>query len=197
MGDEPGHGDVEEREAGVRRWPWLVGLVVAFVAGAMIVGAAMSSTVSDRDDELRDVRLALRETKADLGAVSDRLNDREAQRKADEAAARAEEAAAALDQRRAEEAAAAKAEADLLAAQERARIPGDGTYAIGVDKDPGRYKTTGEPSSCYFQLTTVPGANPGDPGWVNNEIGSGTRYVDLAAGQFFTSARCGSWDRVG
>jgi hypothetical protein len=99
----------------------------------------------------------------------------------------AAEAAHAAEQ--AERAAAA------LAAAEAARntIPGEGIFAIGADKNPGRYTMAGSPD-CYYAIRSAPN---GFEGILDNNNIDGPAIIDLAAGQFLETTRCAQWTRVG
>jgi hypothetical protein len=72
----------------------------------------------------------------------------------------------------------------------------EGTWEVGVDVKPGRYKTTvavDEGAMCYWKITTT-----GKPGnIVDNEIVSGGRpTVTIKKGQDFTTQDCGTWTKV-
>jgi hypothetical protein len=72
---------------------------------------------------------------------------------------------------------------------------GNGEWLVGVDIAPGRYQSDGPEDGylCYWQLTTVPGATPGEPGFVTNDVPDGHVYVSLKKGQYFQSRRCAPW----
>lgn len=70
----------------------------------------------------------------------------------------------------------------------------EGTYSVGVDIQPGTYRTVGAGSDCYWSITKS-GSNGSDI--VDNHIGAGNLTVTLKAGQDFTSQRCGTWSRTG
>jgi hypothetical protein len=73
-----------------------------------------------------------------------------------------------------------------------------GEWLVGADIAPGRYESDGPDGDfmCYWQITTVPGAQPGDPGFVTNDVPPGHVYVDLKRGQYFSSTYCKSWAPV-
>lgn len=81
--------------------------------------------------------------------------------------------------------------------QNAAATISDGQWKIGVEKAAGQYKTAGPVASlipnCYWQKTTTPDAQPGDAGWVSNQIEPGQAYVTLKAGQFFQTRGCQAW----
>ena len=104
------------------------------------------------------------------------------------------EAQAALDERSAELEAR---EADLIAREEAVGIRekeieensfGDGIFQVGVDIQPGRYRTEGTPSGCYWARL----ASRDDI--IDNNFGDGQQIVDiLASDTFFESSSCGRW----
>jgi hypothetical protein len=75
----------------------------------------------------------------------------------------------------------------------------EGTYEIGVDAKPGRYKTRVPESSsgCYWERLKD------DRGGfnsiiANDNVNSGARAsVTVKRGEFFNSKDCGTWTRVG
>lgn len=73
----------------------------------------------------------------------------------------------------------------------------EGTWEVGVDVAPGRYKTTEavDPDGmCYWKITTT-----GSPDHiVDNDIVSGGKpTVTIKKGQDFTTQDCGTWKKVG
>lgn len=71
----------------------------------------------------------------------------------------------------------------------------EGTWEVGVDVAPGRYKTTAAVDGmCYWKITTT-----GKPdNIVDNDIVTGGRpTVTLKKGQDFTTQDCGTWSKVG
>jgi hypothetical protein len=74
---------------------------------------------------------------------------------------------------------------------------GDGTYEIGVDAKPGRYKTrVPEDSDCYWERLKD------DRGGfnsiiANDNVNPGARAsVTVKRGEFINSKDCGTWTRV-
>lgn len=70
----------------------------------------------------------------------------------------------------------------------------EGTWTVGVDIEPGTYRTTDSVrSSCYWGIY-VSGTN--SEVIVSNGIpGGGRPTVTLSEGQDFTTNRCGTWAR--
>lgn len=71
---------------------------------------------------------------------------------------------------------------------------GEGDWAVGVDVQPGTYRTTGAVSGdCYWEIN----ADANGDNIVANDIVSGGRpTVTLESGQYFSSSRCGEWRKV-
>ena len=73
----------------------------------------------------------------------------------------------------------------------------EGTWEVGVDVAPGRYKTTeavGAAGMCYWKITTTGKPN----NIVDNDIVTGGRpTVTIKKGQDFTTQDCGTWAKVG
>lgn len=86
-------------------------------------------------------------------------------------------------------------------ASPRGKVPpkpagiGTGEWRVGVDVSPGRYQSNGPDGDfmCYWQLTTEPGARPGDPAFLTNDVPPGHAYIDLKAGQYFSTSHCQPW----
>ena len=80
----------------------------------------------------------------------------------------------------------------------QAKSFGNGEWLVGVDIAPGRYQSNGPDGGplCYWQITTVPGAQPGDQGFVSNDLPSGHVYVSLKKGQYFESRHCAPWTKA-
>lgn len=172
-----------------RRWPWIVGLVVALVAGIGVGAASQKSEIDDLTKQ-RDVAVA-------------QVHDRESQRRANLAKVAAQKAEVA----RAKHEAEVKAAADQAVQQQQLQkalddaakkaaamntIDGDGVYAIGTDKNPGRYHTDGN-INCYYAVLNTP--DTGDI--ATNDNVNGPAYVDLPAGKYFETTRCATWTKVG
>jgi hypothetical protein len=71
---------------------------------------------------------------------------------------------------------------------------GEGDWAVGVDVQPGTYRTTGPVSGdCYWEIDSD--AN-GDDIVANDIVTGGRPTVTLENGQYFTTNRCGDWRKV-
>lgn len=196
-----------DESASPRRWPWVVGIVVALILGGAIGAGAESGQITD-------LKAKLTQAQHDRDSAVSKVNNREARRRANlaEAAAtrarlaRAEkqksDAAAkatkdAADKAAADAAAQQKAAADLLAAAQAqaakmGTIEADGVYSIGTDKSPGRYHTDGS-VGCYFAVLNSPDTFD----IATNDNVDGPSFADLPAGKFFETKRCATWTKVG
>lgn len=164
-----------------RRWVW-----PAATAGALVLGVAMggggsaSSTELDAVTAERDTLAQQLETaEAAVKQAEDELSAK--QEDIDAQAAELEARSAALDER---EAAITQTEAAVAASQ-----IGIGTWTVGIDIEPGTYRTA-EPvaSTCYWGIYRS-GTNGGDI--IENDIVQGGHpTVTLQAGQDFENG-CG------
>ena len=68
----------------------------------------------------------------------------------------------------------------------------DGTYEVGVDVAPGKYKTQAE-GFCYWDRTKKNDGSLGDI--VQQGVGDGAQVVTIKSGEFFKSQSCGTWTR--
>lgn len=67
-------------------------------------------------------------------------------------------------------------------------ISGEGVYRVGQDMTPGTYRSV-DNHDCYWMLSSD--ANGSDI--IENAIVTGPALASVAAGQFFTTNRCGDW----
>ncbi|GAB3453673.1 hypothetical protein GCM10027436_54660 [Actinophytocola sediminis] len=71
---------------------------------------------------------------------------------------------------------------------------GEGDWAVGVDVQPGTYRTIQAVSGdCYWEINSD--AN-GDDIVANNIVTGGRPTVTLENGQYFSTSRCGDWRKV-
>lgn len=93
-----------------------------------------------------------------------------------------------------EKKALAEREAAVTATEQQveANTINEGTWTVGVDVEPGTYRTTGPVTgTCYWAIFRS-GTNKDDI--VQNDIvKGGSPTVTIAAGQDFETSRCGSW----
>lgn len=68
----------------------------------------------------------------------------------------------------------------------------DGVYVVGQDMQPGTYRVTAAVADRWYWKITKTGTNGADI--IKNDIpGGGFPQVTLAAGQDFSTERCGTW----
>lgn len=149
--------------------------------------AATYEARSDRDVVQEDLTEAESEIQT-LQATSDDLQGKVSTLEG-EVAAVAQEAAE-LDEQAAEiaqrEAAVSKTE-DRIAAN----TISEGIWTVGVDIEPGTYRTKDSPYDCYWAIYTS-GTNQEDI--IQNDIvAGGIPTVTLTKGQDFETSRCGDW----
>ncbi len=209
--DQPAEGPAEPTDAVTidneapaesvpKRWPWI--LATASLAIVLIGLGVFAITQQQSLGEKQD---ALASTTVERDDLQARVDDRDEQRLADDAAARKATADAATAVRIAAEkqAAADKAAADKVAAADAAAaaadaarntIPGSGTFEIGSEKSPGTYKTSGPKgsTSCYYAVLRSPSGSSSS-NIIDNDNISGQGIVSLSAGQYFETSRCNDW----
>jgi hypothetical protein len=173
-------------------------LVVAVVAGSIAIynftnGEAWEARALEAEDELeiseRNLGLA-REELTELQGERARLSSEVGtlRSEADAVAARAAE----LETLSAE---VAEREAAVTATEQQiaANTITEGMWTVGIDIEPGTYRTTEAVSSgsCYWGIYRS-GTNGGDI--IENDIvNGGFPTVTLSEGQDFSTQRCGSW----
>lgn len=139
--------------------------------GEDIDGATAGETASPRDLIVMTLELANAcetagyVTNAQIGAAAGEPPDDEADERGDKAAEEPDEA-------------------DITT----------GIWTVGVDVDPGTYRTTGVASDDCYWAVLVSGTNGEDI--VANYIGGGRPVVVLQDGHDFETDRCGGWAKV-
>ncbi|MGK2948639.1 MAG: hypothetical protein ACSLFP_08705 [Acidimicrobiales bacterium] len=190
-------------------------VVVAAVAGAAV--AATQADLADRRTELAAAEERVDDLRADVRALDDDLDAQtaaltrarqgveRAEAERDEALEAAETAeadalaaaeaamaprVAELDQREAEVAAREAAVTQSEVERDQNTF-GNGVWEVGVDIQPGKYKTAGS-DSCYWSKNTASGDI------IDNDLPSGPSTVVIEPSVFtFSSQRCGEWTKVG
>lgn len=213
MNHYPDHyPDHPENESSRRRRPsravWIGagGAAVALVAG-LIGGAGISAAVADPTTSEQYRSLA--QDKQSVEAQRDRVTSDYESVKNDyvilkngitgreREVTRREAAVTEAEGKVKTDAAAVKKREDAVTKTEQtkaANTVSDGTWTVGADIEPGTYRATAAVgSTCYWGIY-VSGTNGSDI--VENDLpGGGRPSVTLAAGQDFTTQRCGSWEK--
>ncbi|AIY01958.1 hypothetical protein ART_2359 [Arthrobacter sp. PAMC 25486] len=151
---------------------------------------ALASKASGERDSIDAQRLRLEETLAEQQAA---MTERENAVVVQEAAVKTKEEESAKTIAEREDAVKKREDAVVGAEQKQAaNTIADGTWVVGVDIEPGVYRTKSDVgSSCYWAILAS-GTN-GDDIIANDIPGGGFPTVTLAAGQDFKSSRCGAW----
>lgn len=188
----------------------LILVAAVLVGGGFWIGKATTDpTVSDEYVALAataDQAAKARDTfeqqrdrvQAELGQLESSIKAREDAADAKVAALDGREAAVktAEDGIKAKEAAVKKREDAVTGAEKKkaANTVGDGTWTVGVDIEPGTYRSNDNVgSTCYWGIYLT-GSN-GDDIITNDLPGGGRPSVTLAPGQDFNSTRCGTWSK--
>ncbi|WP_245702667.1 hypothetical protein [Arthrobacter subterraneus] len=186
-----------------------VAAVVLFSGGAAFGSVLPDPTRSDEYVALNEENTELDESLASMeekyrgvrGKYAELLTDiQDRERAVDSERKEVEEreaaAASAQEKVKAAEAAVKKREdaASGAEAKQAANTVAEGTWTVGVDIEPGTYRTKENVgSSCYWGIYTT-GTN-GDDIQANDIPGGGRPMVTLVEGQDFTTRRCGAWQK--
>jgi hypothetical protein len=85
-------------------------------------------------------------------------------------------------------------------AQAGTTIPGDGSYIVGTDIQPGTYQTKGPASSaipnCYWERDSSASGDLGSIIANDNTVGSATVTVQ-STDKLFKTSGCQDWTKVG
>ncbi|MGK7221651.1 hypothetical protein ACSNO4_02495 [Kocuria flava] len=138
--------------------------------------AALQEDYDEMSAGLEDRRAELQEREDEVAAAEDALVEREDDVKEAEGAVKEREEAVSGAERK-------KAENTIT----------EGTWTVGVDIEPGTYRSTSDVgSTCYWAILTT-GTN-GDDIISNDLPGGGRPSVTLSEGQDFETTRCGTWE---
>lgn len=165
-------------------WAWalgaaLVGLVLGGVLGGVIGYGAASEEIEQAKSTQGSTAAELNATESELESLSGELDDRSSE----------------LDQRSAD---LDTREQELVATEQQIEantIPGDGTYLVGTDIQPGQYRSEGN-SFCYWERTSGTSGEFGDI--IANGTVEGQGLVTVDSGDVaFKSQGCSDWIKIG
>ncbi|MGC7153061.1 hypothetical protein DM794_03135 [Paenarthrobacter ureafaciens] len=190
--ENPGH---RPPRRGRRRTLFAV-MAVALLGGAVYLGSTLPDPKNSQEykslqaDGAR-LESELNKVKTDYKTLDDGMKAREIR-----VTAFGQELTKREETVKAAEAAVKKREDAVTVAekQKAANTVREGTWTVGVDIEPGTYRTDAEvSSSCYWGIYRT-GSNGADI--IDNDIVSGGRpTVTVSPGQDFKTTRCGAWTR--
>lgn len=172
----PAH-HAQPKKSGTPSWVWIVGAAALALVIGIGIGAA-SGSASTKED-IKQAESSQGSTAAELDETEQQLNDR----------------AAELDQRQADlearEAAVTATEQQI----EANTIPGEGTFLVGSDIQPGTYRSV-DNSGCYWQRSSDTSGS--FEGIIANGNVEGQAVVTIDSSDVaFTTNRCNDWTKVG
>lgn len=191
-----GPNDVQPTPRRGRRWVLVSAVVVVLLGGAVYVGTILPDPRNSQEYkslQADGVRLTgeLNKAKTDYKTLEDGMKARETRVTAfGQELTKREEAVKTAE-------AAVKTREEAVTGAEKQKAANtvrEGTWTVGVDIEPGTYRTDTEvSSSCYWGIYRT-GSNGADI--IDNDIVSGGRpTVTLSAGQDFKTTRCGAWTK--
>ncbi|SDP47828.1 hypothetical protein SAMN05660199_04004 [Klenkia soli] len=179
-----------------QRWQLWTGVaaLIAVVLGAAAIGAA--SVDPTASDQYRQAMSDLGDSEAEVATLHEqvrRLGEQAEDARAESSAAIASASARSTElDAQAADIAAREAAVSATEAVIAANTVGPGTYVVGVDMQPGTYRSESAVSSdCYWAIL-VSGTN-GDDIVENDLPGGGFPTITVSEGQDFKSNRCGNW----
>lgn len=199
MGPPPGTAPEPKKR---RRWPWVVGVVVAFIVGTTLGGAAsadpepevVTETETITETETEEVEVPPADLEEQQQAADERdseLDTREEE--LDTRASDLDSRSSDLDTReegldtREEEISTQETEV------EENTIPGTGVYIVGEDIDAGTYSTEVTGINCYWARLSGTGGDLDDI-ITNNNVSEGQALVTIADTDVaFETNGCGEW----
>lgn len=150
---------------------WLIPSVIALVVG---IGAIAGYAANDKSAQLSQQATTIRSLEAKVSGY---------QKQSDDIAAQQVDLQKKLDQ----------VSATLLKIQ-AGTIPGDGTFRVGPDVQPGTYTSQGNATGCYW--ARLGSANTSDIIDNNNVVGQGLVTILLGDAVFETHG-CADWTKAG
>lgn len=177
-------------------WYWVAGIACLLLASGIGIGLTLPDPT--KSQEYVAVASEKQGLQSDLNKLQVRYNTLEAGIKGREAKVQAREDAVAKADASVKTAdAAVKKREEAVTSVEKTKAANtikEGTWTVGVDLEPGTYRTNSDVTSgCYWGIYRT-GSNGSDI--VDNDIVTGGRpSVTLSVGQDFKSSRCGAWSK--
>jgi TolA-binding protein len=187
-----------------RHWKTAVAALVAFTIGAGLGASGESSESTEPlEQENQALEADVRQLETEIGRAdaraerletyrADALRYRRNRNRIEQEAQAAREAAR---ERRAAEAEQRRRERQAALQAAQSTIEGDGTWQAGADFAAGIYRASASDDLCYW--ARLPTAHGGTSDIIENGLGSGTHSVQINEGEWFETARCGSWQKIG
>jgi hypothetical protein len=184
---------------------WIEAALVLVLALGWSMAFYNNGVSQDNASSVSELKESNQDLHTQLGTVTGERDKLLADRSAAESAVKAREDAAKKheDELAQRDAAAKKREDDVKARedavtqQEKVQAQNtiaEGTWAVGVDVQPGTYRTKDAVSgTCYWGIYSD--AN-GEHIVANDIVSGGRPTVTLKNGQFFKTSRCGEWGKV-
>lgn len=176
-----------------RRWPWILGILVAFGLGGAIgtSGEPEVETVTETETVVEEVEVEpsdIEERRSELDEREEGLDEREGELEAREGEVdEREEELGELEASLEEEPEENEAESDS-----GTTIPGNGTFLVGEDIAPGTYRTDGSGNFCYW--ARLSGLSGEFQDIITNGVPEGSAYVTISASDVaFETSSCGQW----
>ncbi|MCH8564613.1 hypothetical protein LTH96_02505 [Nesterenkonia sp. LB17] len=199
-----GGADSPEKPRKSRRWPWIVGIVVALIAGVgigssgepepEIVTETETETITEEVEvevevepaDLEERREVIAEDEESIEIRASELEDRE-----DALDAREEELALQAEEEAETEAAEQSAQEETSASHSGS-IPGSGTFLVGEEIQPGTYRTESTSGFCYW--ARLSGLSGEFDDIITNGLPEGQGFVTIAETDVaFETSDCGEW----
>lgn len=170
----------------------VLGLIIGVVAGGGAPDPTTSKEYQALESQVEDLEGQVVGLEDDLTAAEDAADaaGREAEAEYEKLVAGLEDREAAVV---AQEAVVAEREAAVAGVEQQiaATSIGEGMWTVGVDVEPGTYRTAEAVTDCYWAIYTS-GTN-GDDIQANDNVDGGFPTVTLSVGQDFKNSRCGTF----
>jgi hypothetical protein len=187
-------------------WKATLAVVLAFSIGAVAGagGADQQQEIDRKDSRIASLRDDLSEAQTEIEQGEDALREAQSYRadalkyRRARTVIKREEAAALRAERKREQQQAETERQQREAEQQAAQgtIEGDGTWHVGEDFVAGTYRADAGGGCYWARLRTAHGSDSIDD-IIDNGVGGGSQTVQLNDGEWFETAGCGSWQKIG